>query len=458
MRFVAPNLKRITLLLICLGISFLGIQPVSALSTLPSAPLTVSQSAIAGGIRVTWTTPTDTATGITGYLIEKSINTSAPYTWTQVGSVSSSTYTYDIGGLTTANAVFVRVAATASAGTGTYGYPWLKIYGTTSMKRGVGQTQSYETGFGVGTGNASDTYTASTFNRVRYRLDTTISSVTKYAEADFYEWDRTSTTDYSSISNWDPSVTTLMIPTPNSPYAYSVQANVSDLNVYSDNSNVTNGKNLNGRLEIWPWNYGTAGNGRMTPAGSGTTYDYDDTPSVASGYYGSFQVHDITNTKPVFVWNNLEYGSSWNAEVAYGLNSGTHPDWTFCAQGGGFGTCTLPTSFRLQIFINPPVTPLAGNSTSTISVPTSGSKGVVLSISATSNVSGYFTFTSKGKRIAGCVNRPTSAVAPYIVTCNWKPTVQGQQTVTASFSNSALSYTSSSASGNTFISKRSTTR
>ena len=111
-----------------------------------------------------------------------------------------------------------------------------------------------------------------------------------------------------------------------------------------------------GRLEIWPWDYGVGTSGLATP-GSASTYDSDDTPSGASSY-ASFQVHDLTNTKTVFAWNNTGYTNSYNAEVGYGNNSGANPDWTFCSKGSTFGTCPLPSSFKLLIYINPAVTPL----------------------------------------------------------------------------------------------------
>ena len=140
-----------------------------------------------------------------------------------------------------------------------------------------------------------------------------------------------------------------------------MQANVTDLNVYSDNSVVTSGYGMAGRLEIWPWNYGTERSG-LLPAGDAGVYDYDDAPSGNSDY-GSFQVHDLDNLKPVFVWNRHN-----EPEIAYGKNPTYNPDWTFCRQGQG--TCTPPSAFSLQIYVNSPITTSAVITPANSAVPT----------------------------------------------------------------------------------------
>jgi hypothetical protein len=401
-----------------------------AVSVLPSAPLSVTQSAISVGVRVGWSAPTDVATGITGYKIEKSTDGSTG--WSEVGSVSGSTYTYDILNLPQ-SAVYVRVAATASGGTGTYGYKWTKIYGTTSMNRNSGDGSiNYETGYGIAAGDVSKTIGTPSFSRVRYRMSVTVNSVANYAETDFYKW--------SSAS-----ITTLAIPVLDaSPLV--VQTNVTDLNTYSDNANVTKGKALSGRLEIWPYNYANTASGLFSPIPASTVYDYDDTVNNNGGY-GSFQVHDITNSKTVFAWNLHQYGSTPN--IGFGNAPSGDPDWTFCTS-----ICASPSNFYLQIFINESVTPLVGNSTSTISIPTTGTKRLAMTLSATSNLVGYFTFYWKGKKISGCAKKATAASAPYTATCSWKPSLPGLQNITATFSNAAAGYTTSTASANTTIARR----
>jgi hypothetical protein len=349
-----------------------------AFSGYASAPLSVSATAIAGGIRVGWSAPTDIDTGVTGYKVEYS-TTGLSGSWTLSTTTNGSTYTYDILGLSQ-TPTYVRVAATTAAGTGTYGYPWTKLYGTNSMTRDSSFNITYQSGYGLGASDPYTTMSGASFTRIRYRMDATINSTSYYAEADAYKWPTGTNTD--SRGGSDPSVASLMIPSQNSPYGYQVQANVSDLNVYSNNGNVTKGSGLSGRLEIWPWNYATNANG-LSPAGDGNTYDYDDQWQTG-GYYGSFQIHDMTNLKPVFVWNNSNYGAS--PEVAFGKNTGTHPDWTFCNGGGVNGSCPIPTAFTLQIFINMPTTPLADTTAPTVSrvdARTLGKNGDTITVRST---------------------------------------------------------------------------
>lgn len=331
-----------------------------------SAPQSVSATAIAGGVRVSWSAPADVDTGITGYRVEYSTSGGSG-SWVLAASVGAGVSTYDILGLSQV-AIYVRVAATTSAGTGTFGYPWTKIYGTTSTNRNGSGQIDYESGYGLGGSDPFTTLSSAAFSRIKYRLDTTISGVSRFAETDFYEWVRTNNSIATAATLWDANITTIMIPTPTT-YTYNIQANVSDLNVYSNHPSVsnTNGSvGVNGRLEIWPWNYGTEittlSDG--STSGSGSTYDFNDTPAGAAGY-GSFQVHDLSTYKPVFVWNNQANGVV--PEINYGKNTGTHPDWTFCAQGGGMGSCPAPSYFRLQIYANIPVTPLADATPPTVS-------------------------------------------------------------------------------------------
>jgi hypothetical protein len=329
-----------------------------------SAPLDIATTAIAGGIRITWSTPSDVDNGITGFRIESSSSGNSG-TWSLATTVASAVRSHDLLGLSQV-ATYIRVAATTNAGTGTYGYPWTKIYGTTTKNRDGSGNVVYESGFGLGAGTASNTHSAANFSRVRYRMDATISGTASYAETDFYKWVRGDTSQATTASAWDPSVTSLMIPTVNIPNRYIVQANVTDLNIFSDSSFVIDtvgSSGINGRLEIWPWNYApdrsTLADG--STSGSSSAYDYNDSPA-SDGSYGSFQVHDMANYRSVFVWNRSTSGEA--REIAFGPNrfSG-NPDWTFCSNT----QCPEPSSFRLQIFVNIPVTPLADATPPTVS-------------------------------------------------------------------------------------------
>lgn len=313
-----------------------------------SAPTSVSQTAIAGGIRVTWSVPTDVDTGITGYRVEYSTSGTSG-TWTLWATVGSSTYTSDILGLSQV-ATYVRVAGTTAAGTGAYGYPWTEVYRTLTPKRASNnETIIYDTGFGLGGSDAAALLNNTTsFTRVKYHMEATVNSTSSYADTDFYKWS-------------GASITTLQVPTVGtSSSAFVVQTNVTDLNVYSNNSNVTKASGISGRLELWGWNYDTP-KASDYANGDGLKYDYNDTNS-GSGTFGSFQVHDITNFKTVFAWNYHHYTGSDNPNIGFGNNSSSsgHPDWTFCVDTLAQGPCVYTSNtFKLQIFINLAITPLA---------------------------------------------------------------------------------------------------
>ena len=316
----------------------------------PSAPQSISQSASASGVALSWSAPASGSP--TNYLIERSTNGT---TWTSVVTVSSATTSYTISsGLSPSTSYYFRIAAIAGVTQGAYGYPWTKIYGTTTPTRDGSGNIVYESGFGIAAGNAFSTAN-SNFSRVRYRLGTTISSVAKFADVDFYKWSTDKTA--SSVS---PSIDNLRIPSlAGTSSQFIVQADVTDLNVYSDNSSVTSGYGMDGRLEIWPWDYWPYVSG-LSPAGDNGRYDYDDTPT-GNGGYGSFQVHDLDNLKPVFAWNRHS-----EPEISYGKQSSNEPDWTFCLGAA----CPTPSAFSLQIYVNSPITTSAVVTPANTAVPT----------------------------------------------------------------------------------------
>jgi hypothetical protein len=357
---------RVSFILVALVAGFSTPAPDKALAFggYASAPLSVTATAIAGGVRVGWSSPTDGDTGVTGFRVEYSTSGTSG-TWSTATTVSSSTFSYDIVGLNQVG-TYVRVAATTTAGIGIYGYPWATIYSTIQLRRDSSGNVAYESGYGLSSigSQASNTYAGRSFSRIKYRLETTISSTSTYAEADFYSWPSGGATG-SSADSTAPSIAGIAIPSVNTGQQWIVQANVSDMNVYSNNSAVTKAAGASGRLEIWPWDYGW-GPSSLTPAGSSGSFDFGDSHS-GGGNYGSFQVHDVSNSKPVFVWNNTGYSNYYTAEVAYGANPVANPDWTFCSQGGSWGSCPTPTSFKLTISINPSVTPLADTTAPTVS-------------------------------------------------------------------------------------------
>lgn len=431
-----------------------------ALGGYASAPTAISQSAIAGGVRVTWSVPLDVDTGITGYRVEYS-TTGTSGTWTLWATVASSSFTSDVVGLAQV-ATYVRVAATTTAGIGAYGYPWTKLYRTVTKTRS-GNDIVYDSGFGVTAGDFAPSNPSLSFTRIRYRMEDSFTAGTlNYADVDFYKWAASGASVETTTSvTIAPTIANLQVLSPTS--GGTIQTNVSDLNVFSSIYNtvnyptaITNRFGGIGRLEIWPWNYAQAVSS-LKPIGDGGTYDVNDTSAGSSGY-GSFQVHDVTNSaslSTIFAWNDH---AVTNVDIGFGngASKSGNGDWTFCGTTGP--TCSQPVYFSLAIYVNAPVTPLVANSTTTISIPATGSKGAIISITASSNLNGFYTFSTNGKRIAGCIKKPTTGSGPFSVTCLWEPTFQGFQSVVAIFSNDQAGYTGSQAKSTIFISKRTTLR
>jgi hypothetical protein len=87
-------------------------------------------------------------------------------------------------------------------------------------------------------------------------------------------------------------------------------------------------------------------------------------------------------------------------------------------------------------------------------------KGIVISLTVTVNSPGSVRFFLSGKRIAGCLARPTSGTYPnYTATCQWKPPVTGFQNLTAELTPSDPSFSrSASAVGTFWVYKRTNLR
>lgn len=103
------------------------------------------------------------------------------------------------------------------------------------------------------------------------------------------------------------------------------------------------------------------------------------------------------------------------------------------------------------------------NEPSEISAPSvSGTpfKGIAISVSAQTNVSGRANFLVNGKRIPGCQSRPTSGSYPnFSITCSWKPTVQNYQNIQIDFTPTESTFSNvRSAESRILVLKRSTKR
>ena len=189
---------------------------------------------------------------------------------------------------------------------------WLKIYELIDPTRSSGQF-NYVTGYGLGVSDAAASFDLASdlINEIRYRMELTVGATTYYADVSFDAWDGVE-------------VSSLQIPNGSGQnQSFVLQRNVSNMSVDSNYSGVVTGTGLNGRLEIWPGNYGPGFSG-LLPRGNASTYDLDDQGESFAGY-GSFQVHNLRDSQTVLAWNN--HGQS-QPDVGFG-NGDEHPDWTF---------------------------------------------------------------------------------------------------------------------------------
>lgn len=96
------------------------------------------------------------------------------------------------------------------------------------------------------------------------------------------------------------------------------------------------------------------------------------------------------------------------------------------------------------------VTIVNSNEAATVNAPTTSgtlSKGIVTTISVTSNAAGKVRFFVGGKRISNCLAQTASGSYPtFTATCSWKPAVTGRQVLTASVTPSDSTFSASTSS------------
>ena len=377
----------------------------------PSAPDAVTAAGASGGIQVTWAAPISTGgQTITAYQVEHS-TTGAANSWTVASStIANNATSYTVTGLTGNTSYYIRVAALYSGGRGAYGYPWKKVYGTVERNRDGSNLITYQTGFGTASGDAYSLY--SSYTRVRYLMKATYGGNNNYVDADFLNVLQNPSASTTAGFTLD-SITNLRIPSTAVGQQFVAQGDVYDLTVLAPSTvSVQNGYGFNGRIEIWPWDYGVAPTSGISTRAAGT-YDDGDSLSVGAGWYGSFQLHNLTNgstdyRQTVFAWNNHRQGVT--SEIGFGSNTGTNSDWTFCSQGGVYGSCASRTNFSLEVFINPPVVASSAPGSPTGVVATAGNAQASISWSAPSSnggatISGYTVTSSPSVTApAGCTN------------------------------------------------------
>ena len=307
---------------------------------------------------------------------------------------------------------------------------WTKIYETvtpnTSNASGTA-TMTYVSGFGK-TGGAASTFIAAgtSWDSVKIRMEMTlVSNSTKYyAEIYFDKWAGATIADLQ----FPDSVNNLLL-----------KQNLANLVVTSDYSGVRTGSYSLGRIEFWSHCYGT-GNSGYAPYGNDSLYDWDDQPSGGSGCYGSYQVHNLTDTQTIMAWNR--HGQGQTADLGLGSNPSSHPDWTFAGQ-----SVWNQTNFKVQVFVG---TAVSASSINAPVVTGAKLKSSTTILTASASVAGKVTFYFGSRKIPGCSSKLTIDVSgTQTATCNFKPSTSGPQSYSARLVPTSNSYTSSSSAGTT---------
>ena len=301
---------------------------------------------------------------------------------------------------------------------------WTKIYETitpnTSNSSGTA-TMTYVTGFGKTGGAASAFVTAgTTWDLIKIRMEMTlVSNSTKYfAEAYFDKWAGASIADLQF---------------PDSANNLLLKQNLTNLVVASDYSGVRTGSYAQGRIEFWSNCY-NRGNTGYAPPGNDGLYDWDDAPSAGSGCYGSYQVHNLTDTQTIMAWNNHPQGR--NADLGLGSNLSGEHDWTFAGQ-----SVWNQTNFKVQVFV---ATAVSASTTNAPVVSGARLKSSITTLTATASTAGRITFYVGTRKIPGCSSRPTSNIAGVqTATCNFKPNTSGYATYSARLVPTSSSFTNS---------------
>jgi hypothetical protein len=179
-------------------------------------------------------------------------------------------------------------------------------------------------------------------------------------------------------------------------------------------------------------------------------YDWDDLPSGGSGCYGSYQVHNLTDTQTIMAWNDHPQGRT--ADLGLGSSSTGNPDWTF-----GDQSVWNSTNFKVQVFVATAV------SASTVNAPVVSSarlKSSITTLTATTSVAGRVTFYFGNRKIPGCSSRPTSNISGIqTATCNFKPNTSGPINYSARLVPTSSSFTNSQSTSTVVqIGRRTSTR
>lgn len=188
--------------------------------------------------------------------------------------------------------------------------------------------------------------------------------------------------------------------------------------------------------------------------------------NFSSGY----KVYALASGSPSYLVFNGVDGSTCNStSPAYCAintpNTGlSTSNATFLSRNHYSGQYLMGDYSAAKFWVSDAATPPPGpgNPVSTISAPAiSGTlyKGVLSTISITSNLAGIVRFFVGGKRISTCKDRSTSGSYPnYTVTCSWKPPITGKQVVSATLTPTSNLFSAVTNMATFWVVKRSTSR
>ena len=187
---------------------------------------------------------------------------------------------------------------------------------------------------------------------------------------------------------------------------------------------------------------GVGGNGGTNLGGAGGTgaiWISDFTTTIATAL-GLVQTNQTSGNQVYFAGggggsitssNPGSGGLGGGGAAVLGNNTATSGTANSGGGGGGSGCCNGGTSGAggsgLAIFRYP------ANAGLTLSVSSTPVFRAATNIVATANINGRVTFYANGKVISGCKNKLTSSKT---VTCVWKPSVHGRNTISATITSS----------------------
>jgi len=164
------------------------------------------------------------------------------------------------------------------------------------------------------------------FDRVAYLLELSKDGQTQWV--------------YVSMDAFTDNIGKIGVPTFESKAVF--QQHVDNLTVLSNMKEMTTGSGLKGNIEFWPYNYRPQNARNITNIAS--VFDFGG-QMLATGDYGSMQVHDFEAKQTIFALNHWVAGAG--CDLGIGNGPGKYADWTFAKNGGDYETKRLRVLVRM---------------------------------------------------------------------------------------------------------------